>query len=189
MRAKKRGDKIKRMSCFQRGNRVKHLDLVRSVESIAGFYFRGRRAVREHRIKPPARLGTSSSSDARVCADRAHNSAAGFLKVEVRRAAQTQIKFVRAIAGENDVGVRVNETGQYDLAARVDLARVRIRQREQVERVARRDDLFTTDGHRAVVDDRELALGRAASRRITSQRENLIRRVDEKVNNHCIIGI
>ncbi len=97
---------------IQRGNRHQHLDFIFRVETIAALDLRRRRAVREHRVQPRARLRDQSVKrrGARG-AHRAHNAAAGFLNVEVRRALQSHLEFVRAVAGEDDVRVRVDERG------------------------------------------------------------------------------
>jgi len=111
------------------------------------------------------------------------------LRIAGSTTSQAHLEFVRAVAGKDDVRVRVDETGQHNLAARVDLARMRVRQRKDVERIADREEGLTADRDRSAVDDREVALRRAALGRIARERQNLVRRVDDEVSRFLLLLI
>ena len=110
--------------------------------------------------RPYRRAAASSSSSvaARVLADGGADAAAGGGDLGVSCALAALLEFGGAIAGEDRVGVGVDESGHARRARRRRSPRIRAERAARSLAGARRfDDAAVFDQHRAVGDDRELA--------------------------------
>ena len=185
MRADKGGNQIERMRRVEFVNRLQHFQFRRGVEAIARFRFHRRRAVRQHAVEPRARFGDDlfERRGARI-PHRVHNAAARFQQFQIRRAAQTHFKFIRAVTRENDVRVRVHKTGQNNSSARVEQFCFVRRQRADFVTRADGDNFLAADRQRAVFDNAQFALRFTAFRRVARDGYELRCRMDDERDRH-----
>jgi hypothetical protein len=103
------------------------------------------------------------------------------LDLEIGCALQTPFEFVGAIAGKDEMGVRIAKAGQDDFAAGINFARVRIGKGEEIERITNGNNSFALDRYRTIANDCEIGLGGTAFGGGTGQRQNLVGGMDKEV--------
>ncbi|MNX64195.1 N-formimino-L-glutamate deiminase [compost metagenome] len=167
---------------------VEHLELLElgvEVEAVAALGFNGGRAVGEHGRKVTLGLAVEGVEGGLAgLLDRRVDAAARRHDLGVGGAPGAQFELALAAAAEDQVGVRVDQTGGDDAAAGVHLGGVRVDRATGHDLVggADGDDLAVGDRNRPVGDDREVALLVAAARAAAARDGDQLGRVaDDQV--------
>jgi hypothetical protein len=157
------------------------------LEPVPALGLGGGGAVGEHLRQPRAREADEVMFARRARGrHRLDDAAAAGGDVGISGAGEPAAELVAAIAGEHQMGVRIDEAGDNGAAFTVDHFRIGGQRdcRRCIRRGPDKDDAALEPGHRGMGQGVDFALRAAALRRRTRARRHQVRVVDQKVSLH-----